>query len=139
MARLLLLALFAASAAAFMVPAAPARNAVALTAAASSRSAVPAMHKPAGGGSPGKNKSRATSRRFINKAVFAADSKEKVEALFTSDNEAKLLKMNWRIRHHAKMKWKKLAAAYEVPVPEGFAAWNHRPLNAAPAKLSPSM
>ena len=129
--RGLVLALLVAGAAAFTLPTAPVRAAAAV-----SRSASPAMHKPAGGGSPGKDKTRATSLRFINKSVFEADSKEKVEGLFTALNEVRLLKMNWRLRHHAGMKWKRKAAHFDVEVPKGFAAWDHLPRNAAPQKLT---
>jgi|UniRef100_A0A7S0NWR7 hypothetical protein len=101
------------------------------------RATTPAMKKCAGGG---VESSKKKYRRTMRNAVYLADTPEKLTGeIFTAATEARLLRMNWRVRHSLGKKIVKQAAALGVELPQGFAALDHRPLSAPPHLLKPSM
>lgn len=69
-----------------------------------------------------------------------ADSAEKVQGiLLSSQTERLILKMNWKVRRHAKYHVLKRAAEFDVTVPENFAGFN-APKDSTPGhKLTPSI
>ena len=57
--------------------------------------------------------------------MLQADSAENVNAiLLSSQTEQLVMKMNWKLRKHAKHHITKRAAEFDVTVPEAFAGFN---------------
>lgn len=72
--------------------------------------------------------------------MLQADSAENVNAiLLSSQTEQLVMKMNWKLRKHAKHHITKRAAEFDVTVPEAFAGFNIKKENTKKHLLTASV